>query len=204
MKINAIQKLQMVLFLLFAFTTAFGQEASVTQNAIRNQFDHILENSESYRDLKIVKTKWLQDLKQNVSGSYAKVESQLLETKVLADNQKNEITALKNKLQQTNASLSAYTNAGPTVTFLGIEFDQVVFGTLFSILFFGSLILACLFGIKFNKSNEITKSAKNVLAELEEEYQEYKRRTIEREQKISRQLQDEINKNKQFMQMKAS
>lgn len=204
MKINAIQRLQMVFFVLFAITATYAQEASLTQSAVRSQFDYILEKSENYRDLKIVKTKWLQDLKENISGSYAKVESQLLETKTIANQQKNEITALNNKLQQTNASLSVYTNAGPTVTFLGIEFDQVVFGTLFSILFFGSLILACLFAIKFNKSNEMTKSAKNVLVELEDEYQEYKRKTIEREQKISRQLQDEINKNKQFMQMKAS
>lgn len=204
MKIKKTQRWQIALLLLFAVTVTNAQEASFNPNTLANQFDYILNKSENYRDLKIVKTKWLKDLKQNVTNSYATIENELLESKTVVNSQKSEIQQLKMQLQQTNTSLSKYTNAGPTVTFLGIEFDQIVFGTLFSILFFGSLILACLFAIKFNKSNEITKSAKSVLSELEEEYQEYKRRTIEREQKISRQLQDEINKQKQFGQMKAS
>ena len=49
-----------------------------------------------------------------------------------------------------------------------------------------------------------TNHSKSVLTELEEEYQEYKRKAIEREQKISRQLQDEINKQKSATNSKAS
>ncbi|WP_300569357.1 hypothetical protein [Flavobacterium sp.] len=204
MKINSLHRWQIALLLLFAVTTTNAQETSFNPNTLESQFDYILTKSENYRDLKIVKTKWLEDLKQNVTSSFVDVEKQLLDSKTVAQQQKSEMAQLKSELQTTTASLSKYTNAGPTVTFLGIEFDQIVFGTLFSILFFGSLILACILAIKFNKSNELTKSAKSVLSELEEEYQEYKRRTIEREQKISRQLQDEINKQKQFLQRNAS
>ncbi len=204
MKVNAIQRWQIVLFLLFAVAITNAQETSFNSSTIASQFDYILNKSENYRDLKIVKREWIENLKESVTDSYGSLETQLLDSKAMVTNQENEIETLKSKLQQTSASLAVYTNAGPTITFLGIEFDQIVFGTLFSILFFGSLILACLFAIKFKNSNAITQNSKSVLSELEEEYQEYKRRTIEREQKISRQLQDEINKNKQFLQRNAS
>ena len=204
MKINVIQRLQIVLFLLFAITVSHAQETSFSTNTIGSQFDYILNKSENYRDLKIVKRKWLENLKETVTSSYATIQTQLQDSKTTISQQKSEIDALKNKLQQTSATLSTYTNAGPTVTFLGIEFDQIVFGTIFSILFFGSLITAVFFVIRFNNSNVVTKHSVSVLSELEEEYQEYKRRSIEREQKISRQLQDEINKQKQFSQIKAS
>ncbi|RXR21008.1 hypothetical protein EQG63_03465 [Flavobacterium amnicola] len=204
MKIIAIQRWQLLLFLLFIGTITTAQETPSTSTTIINQFDHILTQSESYRDLQIVKRKWIENLKESVTHSYSNLEAQLTDSKAMVQQQKSEIENLKTKLEQTNASLSKYTNAGPTVIFLGIEFNQFVFGTLFSILFFGSLILTCIFAIKYNKSNELTLNAKSVLVELEEEYQEYKRKTIEREQKISRQLQDEINKQKHFIQMKVS
>ena len=204
MKINAIQRWQTVLFLLFAIATTTAQETSLNSSSIASQFDYILENSESYKDLKIVKKRWIESLKESVTHSYTAMEAQLTDSKAMVQHQNSEMDQLKNKLQETNASLSAYTNAGPTVTFLGIEFDQIVFGTLFSILFFGSLIVTCLFAIKYNKSNAIAQNSKSILSELEDEYQDYKRKAIEREQKISRQLQDELNKQKQFASMKAS
>ena len=194
----------MVVFLLFAITVSQAQEASLSKNTIASQFDYILEKSENYRDLKIVKTKWIQNLKQNITKSYGTIESQLLDSRTVVNRQKTEIAQLQSKLKETNASLSAYTNTGPTVTFLGIQFNQYVFTMLFSIVFFGSLLSFVFFAIRFRKANAITQHSKSILSELEEEYQEYKRRAIEREQKVSRQLQDEINKQKQFTEMKVS
>lgn len=204
MKINAIQRLQMVVLLLFAITASRAQETSLSKNTIAKQFDYILDKSENYRDLKIVKTKWIQNLKQSITQSYGTIESQLFETKTVVRQQKAEIAKLQSELKQTSASLSQYTNSGSTVTFLGITFNQYVFATLFSIIFFGSLLSFAFFAIRFKKANEMTLHSKSILAELEEEYQEYKRRAIEREQKVSRQLLDEINKLKQFTDMKVS
>ncbi|MGH2665235.1 tRNA (guanine-N1)-methyltransferase [Flavobacterium sp.] len=203
MKINAIRRLQTALFLLFA-VASFAQEASFNQNTIRSQFDYILDKSENYRDLKIVKTKWLVSLKENMASSYATVQSQLFDSRNTVNQQKAEIVQLQAKLKESNASLSAYTNVGPTVTFLGIRFNQHVFATIFTIIFLGSLLSFVFFSIRFKKANAITQHSKSILSELEDEYQEYKRRAIEREQKVSRQLQDEINKQKQFDQMKVS
>lgn len=194
----------MVVFLLFAMTVSQAQEASLSKNTIASQFDYILEKSENYRDLKIVKTKWLQSLKQSITQSYGSIESQLFDTRTIVNQQKAEIAQLQSKLKETNASLSTYTNSGPTVSFLGIQFNQYVFTALFSIIFFGSLLSFAFFAIRFRKANAITQHSKSILSELEEEYQEYKRRAIEREQKVSRQLQDEINKQKQFTEMKVS
>jgi hypothetical protein len=49
---------------------------------------------------------------------------------------------------------------------------------------------------KFRSSNTLTQQAKSALADLEEEYEQHRRRALEREQKISRELHDERNKNK--------
>ena len=42
----------------------------------------------------------------------------------------------------------------------------------------------------------MTKDAKRALSEMEEEFEEHRKTALEREQKVRRQLQDEINKQK--------
>ena len=61
----------------------------------------------------------------------------------------------------------------------------------------GALLdLLIFFVYKFNNSNVVTKEAKLALAEMEEEFEEHRKVALEREQKVRRQLQDEINKQK--------
>ena len=62
------------------------------------------------------------------------------------------------------------------------------------ILIFIGLFLFYFF--KFKQSNVQTKEAKLTLKEVEEEYDEHRKKALEREQKIMRKLQDELNKQK--------
>ena len=58
------------------------------------------------------------------------------------------------------------------------------------------LALLLLFIYKFRNSNIITKQAKKSLEDTEREFDEHRSIALEREQKVRRQLQDEINKQK--------
>jgi len=57
-------------------------------------------------------------------------------------------------------------------------------------------VLWLFFAYKFKSSNSITKEANTKLAETEQEFEEHRKRALEREQQVRRKLQDEINKNK--------
>lgn len=56
--------------------------------------------------------------------------------------------------------------------------------------------LLAFFISKFKRSNAITIEAKKNKAEIEKEYDEHKQRSLEREQLLRRELQDELNKQK--------
>ena len=49
---------------------------------------------------------------------------------------------------------------------------------------------------KFKQSNSITIQTKETLKEVEEEFENHRKTALEREQKVRRQLQDELNKQK--------
>ena len=52
------------------------------------------------------------------------------------------------------------------------------------------------FIFKFLRSNVLTKEAKNNLIDVEQEFEQHRKNTLQREQKLRRQLQDEINKHR--------
>ena len=83
-----------------------------------------------------------------------------------------------------------------TINFLGIQLKKGTFKTLlFSII--GILVLLLLFFIfKFKQSNSVTLQTKAKLKDIEDEYDEHRKRALEREQKVMRRLQDELNKQK--------
>ena len=83
-----------------------------------------------------------------------------------------------------------------SMSFLGLPVSKGTYNfVLWTII--GALFLTLgLFIYKFRNSNILTQEAKQNLSELEVEYEDHRRRALEREQKISRQLQDEINKQK--------
>ncbi|MCB0431897.1 MAG: tRNA (guanine-N1)-methyltransferase, partial [Mangrovimonas sp.] len=58
------------------------------------------------------------------------------------------------------------------------------------------LALLGFFIYKFKNSNTITKESKKALADIELEFEEHRKVALEREQKVRRQLQDELNKQK--------
>jgi hypothetical protein len=82
------------------------------------------------------------------------------------------------------------------MSFLGIQVSKATYNVILWTMIAALLGLLLLFIYRFRRSNILTQIAKSNLAELETEYEDHRRRALEREQRISRQLQDEINKYK--------
>ena len=82
------------------------------------------------------------------------------------------------------------------MSLFGIQMSKTSYNILMWSIIAGLLTFLLVFIYKFKNSNSITKSAKIALAEVETEFEEHRRVALEREQKVRRQLQDEINKQK--------
>ena len=67
--------------------------------------------------------------------------------------------------------------------------------TMWSIILF-LLVAAGFLFYRFLNSAKITNAAQLKMAEMEIELEDYRRNSLEREQKLRRKLQDEINKNR--------
>jgi len=190
--------LSLVLFLFLVNANAQTEqpEPSLTDSNLEGQFEFIYDKSSNYQEYKVVKRVWLDQLRNNIMDSVASVEERLATSQKLTESQSNEINSLKSSLEEVNNNLSNVTAEKDSITFLGAQIEKSVYKTImWSMVLLLALIILFL-AYKFKNANTITREAKKTLIEVEEEYEDYRRKALEREQKVRRQLQDEINKQK--------
>ncbi|WP_255462732.1 tRNA (guanine-N1)-methyltransferase [Galbibacter sp. BG1] len=172
------------------------KKLSLTEGSIDNQFEYIFEEANNYQDYKVVKRNWLLLLKKNTLDSVARLERELASSEELTGTQKAKIDSLNKQLASTNEQLTNVTEEKDSISFFGALINKPAYkGIMWGIIALLTLILG-LFIYKFKNANVVTQEARKSLAELEEEYEEHRRKALEREQKARRQLQDEINKQK--------
>ncbi len=110
--------------------------------------------------------------------------------------QANEITNLKTSLSNTESTLNSTNEEKENISLFGIQMSKDNYKVLMWGIVAGLLALLLLFIYKFKGSNSSTREAKLKLSEVEVEFEDHRRTALEREQKVRRQLQDELNKQK--------
>jgi septal ring factor EnvC (AmiA/AmiB activator) len=200
-------RILLLLALLLASNVQFAQDAeeeedklSLDEGPISNQFDFIAKRSGNYRAdgvrYEVVKETNLFKIRKNVLDSIAAMNKKTGELKATIAEHETTITSLNNKLEETTINLGAVTEEKDSMSFLGIPVSKGTYNFVLWTIIGGLFLTLGLFIYKFRNSNILTQEAKQNLSELEVEYEDHRRRSLEREQKVSRQLQDEINKQK--------
>jgi len=176
------------------------QELSLDNGDIDGQFEYVYKKSGNYRSegkrYEVVRTISLDQLRKNVMDTLSGFNSRAAELKATISGHESTISSLEKKLEDTTNSLASVTEEKDNMSFLGIAVSKGTYNAILWTVIAGLLILLLFFIYKFRNSNILTQEAKTNLSELETEYEDHRRRALEREQKISRQLQDEINKYK--------
>ncbi len=191
----------LVLTLLLSLPKAtYAQEENVTaeqalkQENIEKQFDVVIQKSGRYQEYKVIKQVWINKLKANTLDSIKTLETKLNESNLQITKQKTTITGLEESLAKTNENLAGVTKEKDSMSFFGALVTKSSYNTIMWLIVGGLLLLLGFFIFKFKNSNAVTLQAKKTLAETEAEFEDHRRRALEREQKVMRKLQDEINK----------
>ncbi|HET8737962.1 MAG TPA: tRNA (guanine-N1)-methyltransferase [Pricia sp.] len=176
------------------------EELSLEEGSIDSQFEFVFGKSGNYRAdgkrYEVVRTISLDKLRANVMDTLSGFNTRASELNATIAGHESTIASLEKKLEDTSNSLAAVTEEKDNMSFLGIDVSKGTYNAILWTIIASLLVLLLFFIYKFRNSNYLTQEAKTNLSELETEYEDHRRRALEREQKISRQLQDEINKYK--------
>lgn len=205
-KLNFIKPTTLLLFLLSLTVFSQTQEEntntlSLDSGTLDNQFEYLMTKSNSFKDergqmYKVIKVNFLTDLKSHVIDSLQAAHKNIATNTITLKAQTKEISDLKIKLTETQQKLDDAKNQRDTMSFFGMQIEKTSYRIIMWSVIITLLALLILFIYKYKNSHLVTKEAKLALTELENEFEEHRKTAIEREQKVRRQLQDEINKQK--------
>lgn len=149
-------------------------------------------------DFKVIKMAWLEKYSSNVSDSLNLLRNEILGAQNRLLVQVNEIEVLNTQLKNLSDDLTSIENEKNSIELLGLQIDKNKYiNTLWTLLAV-LIILLIVFIFRFRRSNLLTLESKNLLAEIREEFDGYRKRALEKEQKLGRELQNELNKTKRF------
>ncbi len=173
-----------------------NQNISLDSVSIDNQFEYLIQKSGKYQDYKVVKKTWLYKIKANTQDSINAFKKELKDAKTVVTKQIEQINVLNNSISDTKSKLLETIQVKDNMSLFGIKTSKTDYNIIMWSIISLLLIVLFFFIFKFKSSHAITQEAKLKLKDLEQEYEEHRSVALEREQKVRRQLQDLINKNK--------
>ncbi|MFK8060307.1 MAG: hypothetical protein AB8B78_09480, partial [Polaribacter sp.] len=117
-----------------------------------------------------------------------------LEQKTLFKKETINSAELEIKLTKTRIERDMALKQENSISLFGMQLSKVTYNLLLLSIIVLLLLGLSYFIFKFSRSNVLTKEAQDNLLDVEHEFDQHKKKSLEREQKLRRQLQDEINK----------
>lgn len=203
MKYNALiyfifmkqRKLPLLLILLvFSQSIVFAQQEISVADSVNSRLSHLINSSNSYQQYKVIKKTKINSLKEDIHGEVAKLEDNIHILHEKLDKQEAQIEEFEQKLTKNKTKLEEANTRKNQLSILGINTQKSVYN-LFVLLLTITLMGALLYFIyKYNNSKKITSEASEKLQKNEEEFTLYKKKALETQQNLGRQLIDERKK----------
>jgi len=162
--------------------------------SVDERYKIMKDKSQTFKDYKVIKEYVLDGFWKITLDTLANKQKSLDEAKV-------QITELRRKLGISDSAYVAKENsmedlvfAGSHITVIGIPFNKGAFITIVGITLLGLLLMVILIAARLKMLNSSVKERNDTVSAISREYEEYKHKAMEKQIKLSRELQDERNK----------
>ena len=176
--------------------TAVAPVEEAKPTALEGVFQQLIDRSGAWQNFKMLDRGKLAAFQRSMTDSINGVRSQLVAEKQKVKENEATIKELNDKITEIQAALDQTKDQKDSVSFFGALVSKGLYNTIMWGIVLALASLLVLYIYKFSNGNVVTKKSINDLNELQEEYENYRKAAIEREQKVRRQLQDEINKHR--------
>ena len=176
--------------------TAVAPVEEAKPTTLEGVFQQLIDRSGAWQNFKMLDRGKLAAFQRSMTDSINGVRSQLVAEKQKVKENETTIKELNDKITEVQAALDQTKDQKDSVNFFGLLISKSLYNTIMWGIVLALASLLVLYIYKFSNGNVVTKKSINDLNELQEEYENYRKAAIEREQKVRRQLQDEINKHR--------
>jgi len=171
-----------------------SSSGSLTSGTIDSQFVHLTAISRSQNGFELVRRANLELIRRNVADSLAAYREQIAKISASIGQEQAAMASLADSLALVKGELEIARENRDSFAFFGLLMSK----TTYSLLVWGIVLvlaIALVFYIyRFNQSHVVTRDARKAFDDLQTEFDQHRKKAMEKEQKLKRQLQDEINR----------
>ena len=174
--------------------TSTASEGSLNNGTLKSQSEYLFKKSNNYQQFKVVSKANLNKYFKNVADSVKTYNENIFMLNQKIDIQQANIDSLNSKMLSLDASLARVNKEKNSFSFFGILMRKGVYNTLMWSLVIGLFSALCIYIFRFNRNFSVTDKLQKSLSTTKEEFDAFRKRTLDKEQVLMRKLQDEINK----------
>lgn len=179
-------------FSIILFQFNLNAQEETPQNLLET-YDQIIDKANNWEDYKMVKKPQLNNFRNNLSKKLDELEKEVENHDNQLKKKERKIVDLHNQLETSQTNLEKITAQKNQILFFGSALSKSVYqATMWGIVGILVLILILLI-LKFKANSSATNEAKKQLDTVEKEFEDYKRKALEKQQKLGRELQDQKN-----------
>lgn len=174
--------------------TTSRSTGSLTSGTIDSQFIYLSRISKNQEDFKLVRRRNLDLIRQNVADSLQSYRNELANAEDRMHSLTQEVGELRDSLTHTHDQLDRTLALEKTTSIFGARVSTMTYHLIVWGIILLLIIVLAYSLIRMGQNNMTTREARSTLEGLQEEYDQHRKKSLEKEQKLMRQLQDEINK----------
>lgn len=193
-----MKKIILLAFPLFLFTLTITAQDSIQikKNTLSEQMTDAFDKSNSYQEYKVVKKTQLTTLRRNILDSVSTLQKRIALMESELARERIAVDSLGQNLKTTQQNLIKAKEKEDGIAIFGILTSKATYNSIMWGIIVILLLISGFLFYRFLNSHKITNAAQLSMAEMEIELEDYRRNSLEREQKLRRKLQDEVNKNR--------
>jgi hypothetical protein len=161
-----------------------GAVAVMDSASLDDQLDYIYEKTRIYNDYRAIREDVFQKLKGNVGDTLnrLKVEIAQLNSKLTEDNY--QIETLTTDLARTKNEKDEAIRNKESLSLLGIQMHKALYSTIMWFIILGLAVFSVIMVLMFRRSHSVTSQVKDELLTLQEEFDEYRKTSREKYEKL--------------------
>lgn len=161
---------------------------------LKERYQVMKTNSQTYEDYKVIKEFILDGFWKITLDTISRKETQLAEVRQKIADLQAELATSHQQLTEQKASVEGITFDSGHISVLGVHFGKGVFLLITFVLIAALLMVIVAIAARLKILQASVKERAQVADSLTHEFEEYKRKALERQSKLSRELQNERNK----------
>lgn len=161
---------------------------------LRERYLLLKSKSQNYQEYKVIKENVLDGMWKIVLDSVSAKQTTIRSSQAEINQLKTELAKNIEALKAKEDSMKDVVYASTHIRVMGIDFDKGVFAAIFGVfLLIAALVIAgIVYTMKVLRKNMVEKE--ELANSISAEYEDYKRKAMDKQTKLSRELQNERNK----------